>query len=85
MRRLSFSETCSMFLLVAGVCCNEDGIWFVPSLTSVHVEGSSTKMFCVCSSRFHFEVMLFVSSPCLDLLLKKIAAWLRLVSPVDII
>ena len=79
LRRLSFSATCSLFLLVAGVCCNEDVIWFVSSLTSVHVEASSTKMFGVCSSRFLFEVLLFVSSPCLDLLLKKITDWLCLV------
>ena len=76
LRRLSFSATCSLFLLVAGVCCNEDVIWFVSPLTSVHVEASSTKIFGVCSSRFLFEVLLFVSSPCLDLLLKKIADWL---------
>ena len=79
LRRLSFSATCSLFLLVAGVCCNEDVIWFVSSLTSVHVEASSTKIFGVCSSRFLFEVLLFVSSPCLDLLLKKITDWLCLV------
>ena len=76
LRRLSFSATCFLFLLVAGVCCNEDVIWFVSSLTSVHVEASSSKIFGVCSSRFLFEVLLFVSSPCLDLLLKKIADWL---------
>ena len=38
LRRLSFSATCSLFLLVAGVCCNEDVICFVSSLTIVHVE-----------------------------------------------
>ena len=66
LRRLSFSATSSLFLLVAGVCCNVDAICFVSLLTSVHVEVCSTKMFSVCS-------------PCLDLLLKKIADWLRLV------
>ena len=85
LRRLSFSATCSLFLLVAGVCCNEDVIWFVSSLTSVQVEACSTKMFGVCSSHFLFEVLLFVSSPFLDLLLKKIADWLCLVCPVDVI
>ena len=70
---------------MAGICCNEDVIWFASSLTSAHVEACSTKMVRVCSSRFFFEVLLPVSSPCLDLLLKKIADWLRLVSPVDII
>ena len=79
LRRLSFSATCFLFLLVAGVCCNEDVIWFVSSLTSVQVEACSTKMFGVCFSRFLFAVLLFVSSPCLDLLLKKIADWLCLV------
>ena len=82
LRRLSFSATYSLFLQVVGVCCNEDVIWFVSSLTSVHIEACS--MFGVCSFRFLFEVLLFVSSPCLDLLLKKIAHWLHLVSPVDI-
>ena len=77
--RLSSSATCSLFLLVACVCCNKDVVWFVSSLTSVHVEVCSTKMFGVCSSRFRFEVLLFVSSPCLDLLSKKIADWQRLV------
>ena len=85
LRRLSFSATCSLFQLVAGVCCNEDVIWFVSLLKSWHVEACSTKMLGVCSSRFLFKFRLFVSSPCLDLLLKKIADWLRLVSPVDII
>ena len=84
LRRLSFSAIYSLLLLVAGVCCSEDVIWFVSSLTSVHVEACSTKMVGVCSSRFLFEVQLLVSSPCLDLLLK-ITDWLRLVSPVDII
>ena len=79
LRRLSFSATSSLFLLVAGVCCNADAICFVSLLTSVHVEVCSTKMFSVCSSRFLLEVLLFFSSPCLDLLLKKIADWLRLV------
>ena len=85
LRRLSFSATCSLFLLMAGVCCYEDVIWFVSLLTSVHIKACSTKMFGVFSSRFLFEVLLFVSSPCLDLLLKKIFDWLRLVPPVDII
>ena len=85
LRWLSFSATCFLFLLVAGVCCNEDVIWFVSSLTSVQVEACSTKMFGVCSSHFLFEVLLFVSSPFLDLLLKKIADWLCLVCPVDVI
>ena len=38
LRRLSFSATCSLFLLMAGVCCYEDVIWFVSLLTSVHVK-----------------------------------------------
>ena len=63
LRQLSFSATCSLFLLVAGVCCNADVICFVSSLTSVHVEVCSTKMFGVCSSRFLFEVLLFFCSP----------------------
>ena len=72
-RRLNFNAICSMFLLVASVCCSEDVFWFVPSLTSVHVEACSTKMVGVCSSRFLFEILLLVSSPCLDLLLKKLS------------
>ena len=84
LRRLRFSATCSLLLLVTGVCYNEDVMWFVSSLTSVHVETSSIKIFGVCSSRFLSEVLLFVPSPCLDLLLKKITDWLRLVSPLDI-
>ena len=79
LRRLSFSAACSLLLLVAGVCCNEDVIWFASSSTGVHVEVCSTKIFSVCSSCFVFEVLLFVSSPCLDLLLKKITDWLCLV------
>ena len=35
LRQLSFNATCSLFLLLAGICCNEDVIWFVPSLTIV--------------------------------------------------
>ena len=62
MRWLSFSAMCSLFLLVARVCCKEDVIWFVSSLTSVHVEALSTKMIDVCSSRFLFEVLLLASS-----------------------
>ena len=85
LRQLRFSAICSLFLLVAGVCYNEDVIWFASSLTIVHVEACSTKMVGVCSSRCLFEVLLLVSFPCLDLLLKKIADWLHLVPPVDII
>ena len=83
LRRFSFSAICSLFLLLAGVCYNEHVIWFASLLTIVHVEACSTKMVGVCSSRFLFEVLLLVSSSCLDFLLKKIADWLRLVSSVD--
>ena len=34
---------------------------------------------------FIFKVLLLVSSPCIDLVLKKITYWLCLVPPVDII
>ena len=63
LRRLSFSATCFLFLLVAGVCCNQDVICFVSSLTRVHVEFCSTKMFGVCSSRFRFVVLCFFLLP----------------------
>ena len=50
----------------------------------VSYDYGSTKMIGICSSPFLFEVQLLVSCPCLDLLLKNIADWLRLVSQVDI-
>ena len=42
-------------------------------------------MVSVCYSHFLSEDLLLVSSPCLDLVLKKITNLLRLVSPVDIL
>ena len=48
LRQLSFSATCSLFLLLAGICCNEDVIWFVPSLTIVDK--------CACWSLFYQDV-----------------------------
>ena len=41
----------------------------------MQVEACSTKMVGICSC-FLFEVLLLISSPCLYLLLKKIANWL---------
>ena len=75
LRRLSFNAIGSLFLLLADVCCKEGAIWFVTSLTSVHVEACSTKVIGVCSLRFLFQVLLLISSLSLDLLLKKIGDW----------
>lgn len=70
---LRFRAICTSFLLVDGVCCNEHAMWFVSLLRSVHVEASPTNTVGVCSSPFLYEVLLIISSPCLDWVLKNIA------------
>lgn len=70
--RLRFRAICTLFLLVDGVCCNKDAMQFVSLLRSVHVEASPTNTAGVCSSRFLFEVLLIISSPCLEWVLKSI-------------
>ena len=85
LNRLSLSAICSLLLLETDECCNEEVTCFVSSLTSVNVQACSTNMVAGFSSRFLFKILLLVSSPCLDLVLKKIANWLHQVYRVDII
>ena len=71
LRRLSFSRICSLFLLVAGVCCSEIVVWLTSSLTSVNVEACSRLLLFV----FH---VFFSKSCCLFLLLAWICCSRRL-------
>ena len=87
LRRLSFSAICALCF------CWWPAFIVMKMLSSLYLHWqvhmlklpSSTKMIGVCSSGFLFAPLLLVSSPCLDLLLKKIADWSCLMSPVDII
>ena len=84
-RQLSLSAIFPFYLSVDDV--NPENGVSVPSFSpmSVLVEVCSTNMVGVSSSHFLLAKSWFSSSSCFPFILKKVADWLRLVSPVDII